>query len=167
MELDLYGPVMKSGRSRIFFGEGSRYPVPVAVKLCLDRRGGPSAADLAQSCFVAMRRLHAVTEADSILASPRPLDVFPEIGVVIFEWVPGRSLHELIGSAAPGKELALVRTAGIWLGRLASLTRDCVQPLPVAAMLSQVDQPDMPDAARRAVALLQEIAPLLEGQPVT
>ena len=164
--LTLFGPVVRSRKSQIYFSDRSGYPTPVAVKLYLGEHGVPP-AEAAAAEFAALQRMHEVALGGHGLPAPRPYAHYPQLGVVISEWVPGQTLHALLARGSTGTMLRTVGAAGAWLGRLARATATERAPISPAEMLRQYEDMALGRSERRALALLRQRAAAAAVEPVT
>ena len=138
--LSVSGPVASRPWSRVFRGQGSAYPTPVAIKLCLDPVTGQPSAEAARAYFHALRSVHHNMSGHPLFASTEPSALFEDLGVVVAEWVHGPTLSRVI-TAAPAMDARLAaRKAGAWLARLHRSAEPSLQPLDTREMLAQLDR---------------------------
>ena len=137
--LSVSGPVTSRPWSVVFYGQGSAYPTPVAIKLCLDPTSRQPAPELARSYFDALGCVHDRMNGHPLFASARPYALFEDLGVVVAEWVDGPMLSRVI-TASPVMDARLAaRKAGAWLARLHRSADASFRPLDARGMLSQLD----------------------------
>lgn len=73
-------------------------PSPALVKICLKPHTGEIDSDAALAQYNALVRAHSAMQHVSALSVPQPYLVRPEIGLLVTEWVSGRSMALLLSS---------------------------------------------------------------------
>jgi len=135
----LRGPLHVRTNSRIFRAECSGPAPGLAVKLCLDRTGGPDGRSAAEQ----FRSLEGVYGAmrDGPFRVPRPYALDGERGLVVTEWVDGRPMTELLRSArcSVAEASRLAAAAGGWLQRFHATRGLAPGPLDIGHKLGQLE----------------------------
>jgi len=107
--------------------------------------------------------------------SPRPLDTFPDLGVLVMEWVDGRRLLDRLASDLFGRSSdSLVRTCGEWLRHFHEFrrTEPCDPGIPeklddIRFSLERLGKQGVPgDLLRRIGARMTAQAAVLDGVAV-
>jgi len=142
-------------------------------------RAGPRRAyDLDKALrtqFESLQEAALVAKRVSGVRSPRPLDTFPDLGVLVMEWVDGRRLLDRLASDLfGGSSDALVRTCGEWLRQFHELRRTdpCDPGIPkklgnIRSCLERLGKQGVPrDLLRRIDARMTAQAAVLDGVAV-
>jgi serine/threonine protein kinase len=171
--LSVTGPVASRPWSRVFHGQGSAYPTPVAIKLCLDPTTGQASPELARAYIRALASVHEAMDGHSRFASARPYALFEDLGLVVAEWVNGPTLSRLIISSPPMNARLAVRKAGAWLAQLHRSANHSFRPLNAEEMLAQLEvamtgfrRPASASIFGRALEALHQTAPSVTGTPI-
>jgi len=110
------GPLSERANSRIYYVECSRYPFPLAVKLCLKPHQNVPDVVGARDQFRALQKAYSKMGTQDFTV-PRPIDLCHDEGMIVTEWMPGKSVTELLYSArySPRSAPRLMIQAGQWL----------------------------------------------------
>ena len=136
------GPIHEASHCSIYFAECSNLPGPAAVKVC---RSGPERIPdplAAAEQYEALTRIEAAwqrTNGQIEVAWQRtkglqcvhPYALFKNQAIVVLEWVPGRSLGQImlaLRTSAP-KASELASQAGRWLSAFHHLGRKPARPM--------------------------------------
>ena len=147
------GPVHEADHCSIYFAECSELPGPAAIKLC---RSGPQRTldpTGAAQQYEALTRLEQAWARNDSLQCVRPYALFEEEALLVLEWVPGRSLGEiLLGlKTSTVKAHQLAEQAGQWLSAFHRLGHQPAQAMDVekkqAVVESMYDWPGAQDAS--------------------
>lgn len=157
-ELDVRGPVARTKTSEIYFATGTAAPFPLAIKQFLQDRGADVARSEAREAYDSMCRLHALTEGDMVLASPRPIGLLPERAIIVSEWIEGVTLAKALNREPRTRELELVSSAGAWLGRLAAVASSEMAPMRPEEFVRGLEWPCMSPPHVTALAFLRKTA---------
>lgn len=114
---EITGPVYEGSHSRIFRGRLDSRPFPVAIKLCRDPLSGRPAPREAEMQFNALQRVTDALAGSAEVRVPAPVALLRERGVVVSEWVDGRTVGALCRDwrSSTSTVLDAVQRGGRWL----------------------------------------------------
>ncbi|HKO88069.1 MAG TPA: aminoglycoside phosphotransferase family protein [Burkholderiales bacterium] len=139
-ECRVKGPVHEADHCSIYFAECSELPGPAAIKLC---RSGPQRTldpSSAAEQYEALKRLEQAWARNDSLQCVRPYALFEEQAALVLEWVPGRSLTDILLrlQTSTGKAHQLAEQAGQWLSAFHQLGQQPAQHMDVEQKRSVV-----------------------------
>jgi tRNA A-37 threonylcarbamoyl transferase component Bud32 len=138
--LNLSGPISSNPGTYVFRGECDVYPKPVAIKLHWNpKKGTPDPGD-ARATFLALQNVERLLRSDPECRCALPIDFFEELGIVIMDWVDGKTLDRILLRRSARDCETPIRMAGAWLARLHVSTLRAPRTLDVARILSALDE---------------------------
>jgi Ser/Thr protein kinase RdoA (MazF antagonist) len=124
----------------VFRGECDIYPKPVAIKLHWDpEKDLPDPRD-ARATFLALQNVERLLRRDPECRCALPVDFFEDLGIVITDWVDGKTLDRILPRRSAQDCEAPIHMAGAWLARLHVSTLRAPRTLDVARCLSALDE---------------------------
>lgn len=165
--------VARTPWSRVFRAEGPAFAAPVALKFFLQPGTLMLHPEAADAYYGALARASGAFVGDPALSCIRPLDCDSAHGMVVAEWVSGRTLSRAIQAAPADEAIRLLRQAGLWLAKLHRLSPADRAPLDTGLLLDHLGE----ELARapaiaslplvdRAVRLLCRTAETVAGESV-
>jgi len=127
------GPLYRGIASQIFYAETPSIDSPLNIKFCIDPTTGFSSGHDAATQYKALCRANGAMAADDAYGVARPIALFEDEGVVIAEWVEGRSLTACLRDwrNSPAELNGYLARAGGWLRRFHRATSDGEAPIDV------------------------------------
>ena len=131
------GPVRSGHYSDIYRARVPGVNTELAVKCLVDPATGEPDCATAQRQFDALNRVHHAMPDNARFRVPRPYLAVPTDGMVVVEWISGRSMTELFLSTGLtlAQARALMRRAAEWLRCFSDSGMTAAQPLNVADKL--------------------------------
>jgi len=132
------GPVRSGRYSDIYCARLPGMNTELAVKCLIEPTTGEPDRATAQRQFEALERVHHAMPANGHFRVPRPYLAVPSDGIVVVEWISGRSMTDLFLSTGLTlvEARALMRRAAGWLRCFSDSGMIAAQPLNVADKLN-------------------------------